>query len=65
MNDALHHEFQQIARRALDEAGSVKCSLNEYAGGLDVMAEELMNALTAAQEDIEAQDKRENDKPED
>ena len=57
MNEQLVGIFEQIQRRAQDEAGAVHCSLAEYVEGLSVMADELTMAIDAAAEDLARQNK--------
>lgn len=64
MNEQLEHEFQQIGRRALDEAGAVRCTISEFISGLMIIADDLQTSLEAANEDL-LQEQKETERTDD
>lgn len=49
----IDEKFNELAQDTIRHAGKVKCSVQEYAEGLQQIAEELLTAADAAAGDVE------------
>jgi hypothetical protein len=54
-------EFEEIAQETISKASKVKCSIQEYIDGLELITEEISVAIDAANMDLKRQEEEGDD----